>query len=59
MDALATKPNLSPLEFWQRFAGRFSEDGRTIQGTWETSQDEGASWEVDFDLTFTKVSGRR
>ena len=51
------KPDFSPLKFWQRFAGRFSDDGRTIQGTWEMSEDEGSTWEVDFDLKFTKVAG--
>jgi hypothetical protein len=50
-----TKPDFSPLTFWQRWQGRFSEDGRTIDGDWETSTDEGATWEHDFHLTFTKV----
>jgi hypothetical protein len=51
-----TKPDFSPLKFWQRFAGRFSADGRTIEGTWEISDDAGATWERDFDLTFRKVA---
>jgi hypothetical protein len=51
-----TKPDFSPLKFWQRFAGRFSADGRTIEGTWEISHDEGVTWERDFDLTFRKVA---
>ena len=36
-------------DFWQRFSGRFSEDGTTISGTWEHSPD-GSTWEHDFDL---------
>jgi hypothetical protein len=41
--------------FWQRFTGTFSSDGRTIHGRWEKSSD-GSQWEVDFDLTYTRVS---
>jgi hypothetical protein len=51
-----TKPDFSSLRFWQRYEGRFSDDGHTIAGTWETSQDEGSSWEHDFNITYTKVS---
>jgi hypothetical protein len=51
-----TKPGFSPLKFWQRYAGRFSDDSRTIEGTWEISHDEGSTWEHDFQLTFTKVA---
>jgi hypothetical protein len=40
--------------FSQRFTGRFSSDGGTISGRWEKSTD-GAQWEEDFDLTYTKV----
>jgi hypothetical protein len=48
-------PDFTPLDFWQRFTGEFSADGRTITGRWETSQD-GSTWEQDFDLTYRKVS---
>ncbi len=41
-------------EFNQRFIGRISDDGKTIAGQWEMSRDE-TNWEVDFDLTYTKV----
>ena len=47
--------DFSPLPFWQRFEGTFSEDGRTVEGRWETSSD-GSSWELDFDLIYTKVA---
>ena len=51
-----TKPDFSSLKFWQRYEGRFSDDGGTIEGNWEISHDEGATWEVDFPLTYTKVT---
>lgn len=41
-------------EFSQRFTGTFGDDGDTITGYWEYSED-GADWEHDFDLTYTKV----
>ena len=50
-----TKPDFSGLSFWQRFEGRFEDDGRTIAGRWEASRDEGASWELDFHLTHRRV----
>ena len=34
-----------------RFEGRFSDDGDTIDARWESSQDEGRTWELDFTLT--------
>jgi hypothetical protein len=40
--------------FSQRFEGTFSDDGRTITGRWEKSTD-GAQWEHDFDLIYTRV----
>jgi hypothetical protein len=47
------EPDFSPLDFSQRFSGTFSDDGKTIAGTWEISHD-GETWERDFDLTYTK-----
>ncbi|HEV7775187.1 MAG TPA: hypothetical protein VGO48_18050 [Conexibacter sp.] len=49
-------PDFSPLEFHQRFSGRFSEDGMTIDGRWELSEDEGTSWRHDFGLRYLKRS---
>jgi len=40
--------------FNQRYIGKISADGKTIAGQWEFSKD-GKSWNVDFDLTYTKV----
>ena len=48
-----TEPDFSPLDFSQRYVGTFSDDGRTIEGTWEISHD-GTTWEKDFDLTYRK-----
>ena len=47
------EPDFSPLEFSQRFTGTFSDDGKTIAGTWEIAHD-GKTWEHDFDLTYVK-----
>ena len=47
--------DFSPLNFSQRFTGTFSDDGKTIEGSWEIAHD-GSSWEHDFGLTYTKVA---
>jgi len=49
-------PDFSELGFWQRYRGTFSEDGATIDGYWEASTDEGATWEKDFDLVYRRVA---
>ena len=43
--------------FDQRFTGRFSDDGNTIEARWEL--DEGDGWKTDFDLIYTKVSSSK
>src|SRR5919108_4338244 len=43
------KPDFSPLDFAQRYTGRFSQDARTISGAWEI-RFEGKDWEHDFAL---------
>ena len=48
-------PDFSPLEFAQRFTGRFSGDDGEIVGRWEMAHD-GVTWEHDFDLTYLRVS---
>ena len=40
-------------DFWQRFIGEVNDDGRTIEGRWETS-DDGVSWKLDFPITWRK-----
>lgn len=49
-----TTPDLSPLDFSQRFSGRFVDDGDTIEGVWEIAND-GVTWEKDFDLTYRRI----
>jgi len=53
---LRSEADFSPLAFWQRFRAEFSADGGLIEGQWETSHDSGAHWDVDFGLTYTRVS---
>ncbi|MFL5870678.1 MAG: hypothetical protein ACJ75R_06320 [Solirubrobacterales bacterium] len=47
------RPDVSPLDFAQRFTGTVSDDGQTIAGAWEICED-GETWEHDFDLTYTR-----
>jgi hypothetical protein len=49
------EPDLSPLDFSQRYTGTFSEDRRTISGAWEICHD-GTTWERDFELSYVKVA---
>ena len=49
--------SVDPPDFSQRFTGTLDEAGETISGTWEISRD-GATWDRDFDLTYTRVPGR-
>ena len=49
-------PDFSELDFFQRYTGTFSVDGDTIDGHWEISHDEGATWEHDFDLAYRRVA---
>jgi hypothetical protein len=44
----------SAPDFSQRFTGRFGDDGRTIVGDWEISND-GSTWSHDFALTYRRV----
>ncbi len=50
-----TTPDFTPLSFAQRFLGTFSADANTIDSRWESSQDGGATWELDFELTFRRA----
>jgi hypothetical protein len=42
-------------EFYQRFTGTFSADGKTIAGRIEQSRD-GEHWETDFEQVYTKLT---
>src|SRR6476619_6933346 len=49
------KPDFSPLDFAQRYIGRFSDDGQSIDGAWEIRQ-PGSDWALDFKLDYTRSS---
>jgi hypothetical protein len=53
-ELLRTEPDFFPLDFSQRYTGTISPDGSTIDGRWERSTD-GATWELDFGLTYRRV----
>jgi hypothetical protein len=53
-----TKADFSPLDFHQRFVGTLSDDGATIDGQWQSSQD-GQQWTRDFRLTYTRTGNVR
>ena len=40
-------------DFHQRFVGEFRDNGRTIDGRWESSPD-GTAWELDFPITYRR-----
>ena len=44
-----------PPDFSQRFTGTFSDDGTTITGRSQLSQD-GKTWEDDLDLSYRRVA---
>ena len=46
--------DFTSLSFRQRFIGSFSDDETRIDGRWEISHD-GANWEHDFELTYTRT----
>ena len=50
-----TKPDLSPLDFCQRYIGTVSDDLATIDGEWQSSPD-GTDWTRDFRLTYHRTN---
>ena len=50
---LRESEDFSALNFQQRWTGRFSDDGRRIDGTWEINH--GDKWEKDFDMVYVKT----
>jgi hypothetical protein len=50
-----SEPDLSPLDFHQRFAGTFGPDRRTITGHWQSS-DDGVRWREDFGLLYRRAA---
>ena len=47
-------PDFTPLDFRQRFVGRFSQDRNTITGAWEVAPDD-AGWKHDFAMIYRRV----
>ena len=41
-------------DFHQRYIGEVAEDGKTMEGRWERSDDEGSTWEHDFDMNLRR-----
>ena len=56
-ELLRTTPDVSPLDFRQRYVGTLSDDGDTITGAWEKS-DDAVTWEHDFELTYRRAQAR-
>jgi hypothetical protein len=51
-------PDFSPLDFHQRYIGRFNDDRSTLDGEWQVS-DDGHQWRRDFPLTYRRVRTAR
>jgi hypothetical protein len=51
---LERAPSGPRSDFWQRWIGQFGDDGNTIQGRWENS-DNGSDWKLDFHQTYTRI----
>lgn len=49
---LRSRRDATPLHFWQRFTGTFTD---AITATWERS-DDGQHWHTNFDLTYTRTT---
>ena len=41
-------------DFHQRFIGLFRDEGRTIDGHWDSSTD-GTTWDLDFPITYRRI----
>ena len=48
------RPDFSPFDFAQRYEGRFTHDGRAIEGHWDIRH-EGEDWRKDFDITYRRL----
>jgi hypothetical protein len=54
-ELLRVTPDFTPLSFSQRYFGQFSDDGKRIDGRWESSTDR-SNWELDFQLNYVRVA---
>ena len=52
-------PTSPRWNFAQRFVATISADASRIEGQWETSYDQGETWQLDFPLSHTRVQGER
>jgi hypothetical protein len=50
-----TQPDFAPLDFAQRYTGRFADGGSAIEGRWEIARD-GSTWELDFELNYRRMA---
>jgi hypothetical protein len=48
------EPDFSPLDFKQRWEGKFSGDGNRLEGTWDINQD--GDWRKDFAAVWERAS---
>ncbi len=55
---LRESADFSPLDFAQRFTGRFSADGDRIEGRWEKKLPD-SDWELDFELSYQRLKNQR
>jgi hypothetical protein len=54
-ELLRVTADFTPLSFCQRYFGQFRDDGKRIEGRWESSND-GSNWELDFHLNYARVA---
>lgn len=52
---MRNEPDFSPLDFSQRWEATISADRNVIRGRWETSTG-GSEWELDFEMTYTRIA---
>jgi hypothetical protein len=48
--------DFTPLDFEQRYVGRFEDGGNTIRRQWEIKE-PGEDWRMDFELIYRRRSG--
>ena len=54
-ELLRVKPDFTPLDFTQRYLGQLSDDGKRIDGEWQSSN-KGQDWQLDFHLNYVKLA---
>jgi hypothetical protein len=56
LDGLTWRMSRETPEFSQRFEAEISADHTQITGSWLRSSDGGATWEHDFNVSYTRLS---